>query len=276
MEINITSTARLHNGIEMPWFGLGVFQMRDGKQVQDAIQYAIDLGYRSIDTAAIYRNEMGVGDALHKISVNRSEIFLTSKVWNAEQGYDSTLKAFDASLKRLKTDYLDLYLVHWPVKGKFLETYNALENIYHSGRAKAIGVSNFMIPHLKELLDHCQIIPMVNQIEFHPHLQQPELVNFCQSNDIFIEAWSPIMKGRIDSLSELENMSKKYNKSYAQITLRWEIQRGVIVIPKSVNPSRIKENANIFDFELTRKEMEFINSLDINSRYGPDPNNFDF
>lgn len=275
-KISIQTKTELKNGVKMPLFGLGVFMMSDGKEVKEAVKHALKVGYRSIDTAAIYHNEIGVGQAILESNVDRSEIFLTTKLWNTDQGFDSTLKAFDASLKKLNTDYLDLYLVHWPVKDKFVDTYKALERLYKENRVKAIGVSNFLIPQLKELLQNCEITPMVNQVEFHPLLQQNELQIFCHETNIKIEAWRPIIKGQIFDVKELELLAKKYNKSIPQIALRWEIQKGIIVIPKSVNKNRIEENATIFDFELSEEDIKFIDDLNQDKRTGPDPMNFDF
>ena len=266
----------LRNGVEMPALGYGVFKINDGAQVEAAVAEALNAGYRSIDTAAIYGNEKGVGAAIKNAALPRSDIFLTSKLWNADQGYKQTLSAFDDTLSRLATDYLDLYLVHWPVEDLFQDSWAALEDIYNAGRVRAIGVSNFSIRHLKLLLKNCRIIPMVNQIEFHPRLQQPELIRYCKSKGILPEAWSPVMKGGVAKIPELARIGGKYGKSAFQVVLRWDIQRGIATIPKSVHPVRIQSNADIFDFELTEEEIKKINSLDQNHRIGPDPENFDF
>jgi len=195
-------------------------------------------------------------------------------VWNTNQGYESTLKSFQKSLKRLDIEYLDLYLIHWPVSGKYIETWKALEKLYKDGKVRAIGVSNFLINHLKDVMDKCEIVPMVNQIEFHPHLIQWDLLNFCKSNKIQVEAWSPLMRGKVNEIPEIVNIAKKYNKTPAQIVLRWDLQHEVITIPKSVRKERIKENSDIFDFELSVSDMKIIDSLDQNKRYGADPNDF--
>jgi len=274
--MNINTTTTLHNGVKMPLLGLGVFQAQEGNEVINAIHYALETGYRHIDTAAIYRNEEGVGKAIKDSKVDRNELFITTKVWNSEQGYETTLAAFDRSLNKLQMDYVDLYLVHWPVVSKFNETWRALEHLYSQGKVKAIGVSNFFVHHLEKLYETAKIRPMVNQVEFHPYLQQKELVNFCKANKIQYQAWSPMMKGAVLDIETLVDLGKKYNKSAIQITLRWALQKGIVIIPKSVKRERIVSNANLFDFELSDKEMETINRLDKNERIGPDPDNFNF
>ncbi|WP_299314480.1 aldo/keto reductase [uncultured Aquimarina sp.] len=273
---NIKGTFRLHNGIGMPYFGLGVYLSDNDQEVVDAVQWALDAGYRHIDTASIYKNEEGVGRAIHQSNVCREEIFVVSKVWNSDQGYESTLKAFDKSLERLQLDYLDLYLIHWPVEGKYIETWKALEKLYKDGKIKAIGVSNFMQHHLENLMENSEITPMVNQMEFHPYLVQQDLIDFCNKHKIQYEAWSPMMQGKIFKLSILDDLAKKYNKTIAQIVLRWNLQKGVVTIPKSAKKERIISNADLFDFELSPKDVSYIDSLDKNQRTGPDPDNFDF
>jgi methylglyoxal/glyoxal reductase len=276
MKLSINSTTSLNNGVEMPVLGLGVWKSQQGGEVESAIEYALETGYRSIDTATIYLNEAGVGEALRRSEIPRNKVFVTSKVWNSDQGFDSTLQALQRSLEKLKMDYLDLYLVHWPVVGKYKQTWEAMEEIYESGLAKAVGVSNFMKHHLEDLLGSTQLVPAVNQIEFHPHLIQQELIDFCEQNSIQVEAWSPLMQGRIKDVKKLHDIGVKYNKTAAQVVLRWNLQKKIITIPKSSNPSRIKENADIFDFELSPSEIRLINGLDKNHRYGPDPDNFGF
>ncbi|WP_108802362.1 aldo/keto reductase [Aquimarina sp. Aq107] len=273
---DIKGTFRLHNGIEMPYFGLGVYLSDNDKEVIDAVQWALEEGYRHIDTASIYKNEEGVGTAILNSSVPRDEIFVVSKVWNADQGYESTLKAFEKSLQRLQLNYLDLYLIHWPVEGKYIETWKALEKLYKDGVIKAIGVSNFLEHHLENLMQTSEIKPMVNQMEFHPHLVQQDLIDFCNKHHIQYQAWSPMMQGKIFELSILDNLSKKYNKTAAQIVLRWNLQKGVITIPKSSKKHRIIDNANLFDFELSKEDINYIDSLDKHQRLGPDPDNFNF
>ena len=270
---NSKGSFTLHNGVKMPYLGLGVFK---SERVTNSVQWALESGYRHIDTAAIYNNEKEVGIAIKQSDVDRDKIFLVSKVWNTDQGYKNTIKAYDQSLKRLKVDYLDLYLIHWPVKNKFVETWKALEYLYEQGRVKSIGVSNFLKHHLDELLPESTIIPMVNQMEFHPYLVQQELVDFCSLHGIQYEAWSPLMRGKIFEIALLKNLAVKYNKTIAQIVLRWDLQKGVITIPKSSNEKRIKSNADLFDFELSQEDVEEIDHLDRDFRIGPDPDNFAF
>lgn len=273
---NLTSTTTLHNGVKMPWFGLGVFKMKEGEEAVSSVKAAIELGYRSIDTAAFYENETGVGQAILEVSVPREELFITTKVWNSNQGYETTLAAFDESIKKLGLDYLDLYLIHWPLpaKGKYKETWKALEKLYKDGKVRAIGVSNFNISHLEDLIADCEVVPMVNQVEYHPCLTQTELHEFCKKNQIQLEAWSPLMRGKLLGEPTLVEIAQKYQKSVAQIILRWDLQNEVVTIPKSVKPERIKENANIFDFALTAEEIAIINQLNENLRIGPNPDEF--
>ena len=273
---NLQSTTTLHNGVKMPWFGLGVFKMKEGEEAVSSVKEAIEAGYRSIDTAAIYGNEEGVGQAIKEASVPREELFITTKVWNSNQGYDTTLAAFEESMTKLGLDYLDLYLIHWPMpaKGKYKETWKALEKLYKDGRIRAIGVSNFHVTHLQDLMADCEVVPMVNQVEYHPRLTQVELHEFCKQNKIQLEAWSPLAQGQLLDEPTLAKIGEKYGKSVAQVILRWDLQNEVVTIPKSVNPERIKENADIFDFELTTEEMTLINGLNEDRRVGPNPDEF--
>lgn len=273
---SLQDTTTLHNGVKMPWVGLGVWRVNEGEEVVQSVKWAIEAGYRSIDTAAVYKNEEGVGKAIKETGVPREELFITTKVWNDDQGYESTLSAFEESLKKLDLDYVDLYLIHWPVKGKYKETWRALEKLYKDGRVKAIGVSNFHIHHLKDLMEDAEIVPMVNQVETHPRLSQKELLQFCKENNIQMEAWSPLMQGELLGDPTLVEIANKYNKTPAQVILRWDLQNGVVVIPKSVKEHRIKENADLFDFELSREDMKKIDGLNLNKRVGPDPDNFNF
>lgn len=274
--MNIKSTVSLHNGLQMPIFGLGVFLSKEGPEVENAVRFALDSGYIHIDTAAIYGNERGVGKAIRESGIPREQVFITSKVWNADQGYASTLKAFEKSIDRLETCYLDLYLIHWPKGELSVGTWKAMEEIYASGRARAIGVSNFLEHHLEYLLPHCNVVPMVNQVEFHPYLQQPALQKYCNEKKIQFEAWSPIMKGRVNDIPVLQALGAKYGKTAVQITLRWEVQKQIVTIPKSVKTERIASNAQLFDFELSEEDMAKIDRLDRHQRVGADPDNFNF
>jgi diketogulonate reductase-like aldo/keto reductase len=265
----------LSNGVVMPWFGLGVYKVQEGDEVERAVSTAIEAGYISIDTAAFYQNEEGVGRAVRASGVPRDKLFITTKVWNTDQGYESTLKAFEESRKKLQLDYVDLYLVHWPVPGKYKDTWRALEKLYEDGLVRAIGVSNFQIHHLEDLAASANVRPMVNQVEYHPLLTQKPLLKYCRENGIQLEAWSPLMRGNLD-LPPLKELAQKYGKTPAQIVLRWDLQHEVVTIPKSVTPERIRENANVFDFELSAEDMERIDGLNQNRRFGADPDNFSF
>ncbi|MCZ8535901.1 aldo/keto reductase [Paenisporosarcina quisquiliarum] len=280
MKNDLQTCTTLHNGVKMPWFGLGVFKVEEGTEVIEAVKTAISKGYRSIDTAAVYQNEEGVGEGIRQgikeAGISREELFITSKVWNADFGYESTLEAYETSLKKLGLEYLDLYLIHWPVEGKYKDTWRALETLYTEKRVKAIGVSNFHIHHLQDVMKDATIVPMVNQVEFHPKLTQEDLRAFCQQNHIQFEAWSPLMQGQLLEDEKLKEIADAHGKSVAQIILRWDLQNDVVTIPKSIKEHRIVENASIFDFELSAEEMEKISSLNENKRVGPDPDNFDF
>jgi diketogulonate reductase-like aldo/keto reductase len=273
---DINGTVQLANGVQMPYFGLGVFKTKEGQEVIDSVTYALDAGYRHIDTAAIYGNEEGVGIAIEKNATGRKDIFLTTKVWNADQGYDSTLKAFDTSLAKLKTDYLDLYLIHWPVKGKYKETWRALEKLYADGRVKAIGVSNFLQHQLEDLFQSANVIPMVDQLEFHPYLVQQPLLDFCKQHNVQYEAWSPLMQGKAFDVPLLKELAAKYQVSVAQLVLRWDLQKDVVTIPKSIRQDRVISNAQLFSFEISQEDVLKIDALDRGERVGPDPDNFDF
>ena len=218
--MDISSRVKLNNGVEMPWFGLGVFRSEEGKEVENAVKTALKHGYRSIDTAAIYQNERGVGKAIKESGLAREEIFLTSKVWNTEQGYKTTMAAFEKSLEKLQTGYLDLYLIHWPKGKRSVETWKALEELYEKGRIRAIGISNFLVHHLKDFLPECKVMPAVNQYEFHPELIQPDLLEYCRGKGIQPEAWSPIMKGRVNDVPLMQELAAKYDKTPVHIVLR--------------------------------------------------------
>ena len=272
---SIADAAILRNGVHMPWLGFGVFKVKEGDEVINSVKQAIRIGYRSIDTAAVYANEKGVGKAIRESGVAREELFITTKVWNTDQGFASTLQAFEASRKKLGLEYIDLYLIHWPVKEKYKETWKALEKLYKEGAVRAIGVSNFQIHHLRDLLENCEVVPLVNQVEFHPLLTQKELLAFCRENHIQLEAWSPLMRGNLD-IPVLKELGKKYQRTPAQIVLRWDLQLEVVTIPKSINPRRIAENARIFDFELAEEDIKRLDALNENKRFGSDPDNFNF
>ncbi|MED3878947.1 aldo/keto reductase [Priestia megaterium] len=273
---NLQSTTTLANGVKMPWLGLGVYKVEDGQEVVDSVKYAIKAGYKSIDTAKIYENEEGVGQAIKESGVSREELFVTSKVWNADQGYDTTIQAFETSLNKLGLEYLDLYLIHWPVEGKYKDTWKALEKLYKDGKIRAIGVSNFQVHHLEDLIAGAEVKPMVNQIEFHPLLTQTEVREYCKKQEIQVEAWSPLAQGELLDNEVLTQIAEKHGKSTAQVILRWDLQNEVVTIPKSTKEQRIIQNADVFDFELNAEEVEKINALNQNHRVGPDPDNFDF
>ncbi len=270
MLTGITATIELANGVTMPRLGLGTYKSAEGGDVEGAVTTALQLGYRRIDTASLYGNEAGIGVAIATSGVPRGDIFLTSKVWNDEQGYDATLAAFERSLTRLGTDYLDLYLVHWP-REQTRDTWRAFERLYAEGRARAIGVCNHLEHHLEALLSVADVPPMVDQYEFHPWLQQPALRAYCERHGIAVEAWAPLMKGRVAEVPELVAIGSAHGKSPAQVAVRWLLQLGVMTIPKSVHATRIAENADVFDFSLTPEEMATIATLDRGHRFGPEP-----
>ncbi|WP_017812195.1 aldo/keto reductase [Paenibacillus shenyangensis] len=273
---NLQSTVQLSNGVQMPWFGLGVYKVENGDEVVSSVKWAIEAGYRSIDTAALYQNEDGVGQAIRESGVSREELFVTTKVWNSDQGYESTLQAFEQSLNKLGLEYVDLYLVHWPVKGKYKDTWRALEKLHEDGKVRAIGVSNFQVHHLEDLLADAKVRPVVNQVELHPLLSQVELRNYCKEQGIQIEAWAPLAQGRLLDNPVLQEIGEKYGKSIAQVLLRWDLQSGIVTIPKSIKQERIVQNADIFDFELSAEDMQQIDDLNQNQRFGADPDNFNF
>lgn len=268
---------KLNNGYEIPEVGFGVWKVPDEIAPKTVLQ-AIDAGYRLIDTAKIYRNEVGVGKAIANSKVQREDLFITTKLWNADQGYETTLQAFDESLDKLGVDYLDLYLIHWPTPmyDNYVESYKALEKIYQDGRAKAIGVCNFDIEHLQRIIDECGIIPAVNQVECHPYLQQKELKAFCAQHGIEVQAYSPLMNGQtaLEDPVILE-IAKEHEKTPAQIILRWHLQTDTIIIPKTVTPSRMTENLDLFTFELTSSDLEKIAALDRNERVNAVPSEMD-
>ncbi|MGK7376316.1 aldo/keto reductase [Planococcus sp. 1R117A] len=264
----------LNNGLKMPQLGFGVWQVPDDLAA-DAVAKAIETGYRSIDTAMIYKNEKGVGKAIKDSGIPREELFITTKVWNSDQGFDNTIQAYEESLERLGLEYVDLYLIHWPTPNfdQYVDTYKALEKLYKDGRVRAIGVCNFEIEHLERLLAECEVTPVLNQIECHPYLAQNDLKEFCAKHDIFIEAWSPLDQGGEVLQDEIvQKIAETHGKSPAQVVLRWHLQNNTIAIPKSVTPSRIEENYQVFEFELSADEMEQINGLNKDRRKGSHPN----
>ncbi|MEU4673183.1 aldo/keto reductase [Amycolatopsis sp. NPDC023774] len=268
---------KLNNGVEMPQLGFGVFQVPPA-ETKAAVKTALDAGYRSIDTATAYGNEAAVGEALAESGIAADELFITTKLWNSDQGYDQTLRAFDASIAALGLDRLDLYLIHWPLpaRDKYIDTWKALEKLYADGRVRAIGVSNFQPSHLRRVLDEGSVVPAVNQIELHPYLVQQELRAFHADHGIVTEAWSPLAKGG-DLLGEsvVTDVAARHRRTPAQVVLRWHLQLGNVVIPKSVTPSRVAENFDVFGFTLTDTEVASLSSLDRGLRTGPDPDTFD-
>lgn len=271
MTLTIESTLKLNNDVEMPRLGIGTWQIRDGRPVRRTLEWAFEAGYRHVDTAAMYGNERGVGQAIRESEIPREEIFVTTKLWNSDHGYDNALRAFDKSMKRLGLETVDLYLIHWPVSGAREETWRALERIYEEGRARAIGVSNYTTRHLEDLFKTANVAPTVNQVEFHPWLYQKDLLDYCNEHDIVLEAYSPLTKGeRLDD-PELQTFAEKYDKSPAQILIRWVLQHDMIVIPKSSNPDHIHANADVFDFEISEEDMCRIDAFDENYHCTWDP-----
>lgn len=274
---------KLINGYEIPCIGFGTWQIEDGVSAENAVAEAIKSGYRHIDTAAAYRNEQSVGKAVRECGISREELFITTKAWNSQRGYDNIMQAFDKSMKLLGLDYLDLYLIHWPAsKNQYdnwneinLSTWKALTELYKAGRIKSIGVSNFKPHHLKSLLE-TEVAPMVNQIEFHPGQMQKETLELCRKNNILVEAWSPLGSGRMLRNDTLKEIAGKYGKSVAQLCIRWCLQNGTLPLPKSQTASRIKENTDVFDFEISAEDMALINNMEYFDGSGYDPDKIDF
>ena len=274
----------LSNGVEIPILGFGTYKIEDDKVAVNSVREAIKTGYRHIDTASFYKNEENVGNGIREglkhTGLKRKDIFVTTKVWNTEQGYENTLNAFSNSLQRLNMDYVDLYLIHWPVtkdyadewQDRIKETWKAMEKLYNEGKIRAIGVSNFLVHHLEELISGCEIEPMVNQIEFHSGHNQKETVEFCKKHEIVVEAWSPLGRGVILENEFLSEIAKRYNKTIAQICIRWIIQQDIVALPKSVTQKRIKSNFEIFDFELSGEDMDKITNMEPAGYTGSDPN----
>ncbi len=266
---------RLNTGLKIPSVGFGTWQIFPNGRAKKAVLAAVDKGYRHIDTARIYGNEKGVGEAIRECGISRNELFITTKLWSQSLGYDNTLKAFERSLKRLNMNFVDLYLIHFPRNEKRLESWRAFEEIHSSGKAKSIGVSNFTIGHLQELMDKFSVVPAINQVEFHPFLykDQVELLKFCKKNGIVIEAYSPLAHGKLIDEVVLPKIAKNHGKSVSQVILRWCIQHGTLPLPKSTNPEHMNENLDIFDFELSDLEMNSINELSDGTRTCWDPTN---
>jgi len=272
----LTSTAALNNGVQIPWLGLGVFKSPPGKETEQAVRWALEIGYRHVDTAAYYQNEEDVGRALRDSGVQREKVFITTKVWNSEQGYEQTLGAFDRSRKKLDIDVVDLYLIHWPVRGKYKETWKALEKLLADRKVRAIGVSNFLVHHLEDLMQSATVTPAVNQVEFHPFLAQKELLDFDARSGIRHEAWSPLTRGRSLDHPVIAAIAKKHGRTGAQVVLRWDLQLGVVTIPKSIHRERILENSRVFDFQLDAEDMARMRGLDAGARIGPNPDTIAF
>ena len=264
MQLNLQSHATLNNGVEIPRLGLGVYQTPIGETTLQAVRYALKVGYRHIDTAWLYGNEGDVGRGVLESGIPREEIFVTTKVWNSDQGYDSTLKACERSLRRLGLSYIDLYLIHWPVEGMGKHTWKAMIQLLRAGKVKAIGVSNYDIYQVQEILQDFDVAPSVNQVEFHPFLFQEELLQFCNNNSIQLEAYSPLTRGNKLNHPALRSLEQKYSKTSAQILIRWSLQHNVVVIPKSTHENRIRENSQVFDFQLEEKDMKLLDSLNEN------------
>jgi len=261
-------------GVRMARLGLGTYKSAEGPDVEGEVSFGLELGYRHIDTAALYGNERGVGRALRSSGIPREDVTVATKVWNSDQGYDSTLRAFDASLSRLELDFVDLYLIHWPVPSRMRETWRAMEELQASGRTRAIGVCNFLVHHLEELAAFANTPPAVDQVEHHARLQQPDLREYCAANGVTLQAWAPVMRGRVFDVPELVSIGRRHGKTAAQVSIRWILQHGVTTIPKSVHRERVAENADVFDFELSAEEMAVIDGLDRAQRIGGHPDQF--
>jgi len=279
--MNINTTKKLNNGVEIPYLGFGVFQVKDGDEAVNAMRWALEAGYRHIDTAAAYRNEKSVGQAIHQSGIARKELFVTTKLPVDAMQQGTQMKTFERSLSLLQLDYVDLYLIHWPVTGKNRESWKVMEEIYASGRARAIGVSNFVERNLDKLLQDAKIVPAVDQVELHPYFSQQPLAAHCEKLAIACEAWSPLggTGGKLLDDPVLKKIAEKYKKSTAQVVLRWELQRGIITIPKSTHQARIIANTELYDFELSLADMKTINDLDLNPQplgMGWNPNTIAF
>ncbi len=272
--MNIQSTVPLNNGIPIPWLGLGVYQSEPGDETRTAVRWAIEAGYRHVDTAAFYGNEESVAQGIRDSGIDRSEIFVTTKLWNDDHGYDRVMTAFDESRRRLDCDVIDLFLIHWPMKGKYLDSWRAFEKLYADEKIRAIGVSNFLEVHLEPLLADFDVVPAVNQVEWHPRVLQRPLVDFCRSKGIQFQAWSPLGRAKYLDDPTLTTIAERHGKSPAQVLIRWDLEHEVVTIPKSVTRERIVSNADVFDFSLSADEIASIDALDRDERFGPHPLEF--
>ena len=261
MKSNLESRIKLNNGIEIPFLGIGVYQSQPGKVTQNAVAFAIKNGYRLVDTAKLYGNERDVGRAVKQSGIKRDEVFITTKLWNSDHGYEKTLQAFNKSLEQLDLGYIDLYLIHWPVQGLRNESWRAMTELMEQDRTRAIGVSNYTIDHLKDLFENSDVVPAVNQVEFHPFLYEEELLNFCRDHKIQVEAYSPLTRGARLRHPTIVELASKYSKTPAQVLIRWGLQHELVVIPKSVREERIIENSKVFDFEISKNDMDSLDSL---------------
>ncbi len=273
MQATVEPVAKLNNGVVIPRLGLGVYQSPPGQVTQRAVEYALKIGYRHIDTARIYNNETDVGTALRKSGIKREDVFITTKLWNSDHGYETAIKACDDSLKRLGLKYLDLYLIHWPVPEIRNESWDALSKLLKDGKCRSIGVSNYTIQHLTELLEDADVVPMVNQVEFSPFLYQKQLLDYCEKNKIQVEAYSPLTQGAKLNHPTVQQIAKKHGKTPAQVLIRWSLQHNLVAIPKSVREERIRENSQVFDYNLTSEDLRVLDSLDENFRNSWDPTN---
>jgi len=279
MSFKLSDTLQLNSGRHIPLLGFGTWKLKEGQEVKDAVATALRAGYRHIDTAAIYENERGVGEAIRDSGLPRNQVFVTTKIWNDDirQGRAAVLAACDDSLERLGLSHVDLLLLHWPIFGKDREAWKALEFLYHSGKARSIGVSNYLPHQLNALLQSgIAVLPMVNQIEFHPYLLQPVLASTCRKHGIVRAAWSPLMQGNVNAVPQIVEIARQHGKTPSQIVLHWDLQHQVVTIPRSANPQHIAENAALFDFELSPADIAVLDQLDQHKRFGPDPEHFDF
>lgn len=271
---SLADTVEIAPGVHMPRLGLGTYRSDEGPDVEGEVEYGLSIGYRLIDTAALYGNEASIGKVVRASGIARESLFITTKLWNSDQGYETALKAFGRSLDRLGMDYVDLYLVHWPYPEKMRDTWRAMEELLASGRTRAIGVCNHLPHHLDKLAETATTMPAVDQCEFHPRLSQPELQAACAERGITLQAWAPVMRGRVNLIPELVQIAGDHNKTPAQVSIRWILQKGVVTIPKSVHPARIAENCDVYDFELSDNEMAVIDGLDRADRIGPHPDGY--